>query len=247
MSQVKVNIRGTYLIMAYVCLLALLFVSNGLTHSFVQVTKWLAFPLLIIFFYINTAIDSKFEKNILYGISLFTMSSLLPIAESVIGVYTNYIILGLWIIAYFSYTRALISITSGSSSVLFQNKWLAVLLFILGLVGLYFSLIAIPGGIGSKVGLICLGLTSILYFLATINLWNQLSGILYGLYIIGAILLIGFNCLAELNFSSNISIFEERSSVLFYLGHLLIILSAVKSSLHFRNNDFTDIARVLKK
>ena len=239
--------KGTYLLMAYVCLLALLFVTSGPMEQFIQVTKWVAFPLLILFFYINTAIDSKFEKNIFYGISLFTMSSLLPLAGSVIGNYTNYIILALWIIAYFSYTRALISITSGSSSILFQHKWIAAVLFITGLVRLYFILNVIPGDIGSKIGLICLGLATILYFMTTINLWGQLSSTLHGLYIIAAIILIGFNCLVELNFSTNISIFEDTSAVLFYLGHLFIIFAAVKSSLHFKENDFTDIANVLKK
>lgn len=240
-------LRGTYLLIAYICLLAFMLIADGPLASYVPASKWFSLSLLIFFFYINTAIDSKFEKNIFYGISLFTLSSLLPLAESVVGVYTNYIILGLWIIAYFSYTRALISITSGSSSILFQNKWMAAILFIFGLLGLYFILMAGPGGIGDKVGLMCLGLASILYFMATINLWAQLSSFLYGLYIVATILLIGFNCIAELNFRTNISIFEESSSVLFYLGHLLIIFAAVKSSLSFRNNDFTDIANVLIK
>jgi len=80
--------------MAYICLIALLFVASGPAEQFVQVVKWSALPLLILFFYINTAIDSKFEKNIFYGILLFTISSLLPLAKSVIGIYTNYIILG---------------------------------------------------------------------------------------------------------------------------------------------------------
>ena len=248
MSHIKVNMKGTYLITAYICLLALIFVASGPMEPFIQVTKWFAFPLLILFFYINTAIDSKFEKSIFYGITLFTMSSLLPLAQSVVGSYTtNHIMMILWIIAYFSYARALISITSGSSSILFQNKWLLAVLFTLGLAGQYFIFNVIPGGAVSTVGLICLGLASILYFLATINLWGQLSRSLHGLYIVGAIILVGFNCLAELNFSTNISIFDERSSVLFYLGHLLIIFAAVKSSVHFKNNDFTDIASILKK
>lgn len=247
MNNPDTRIKGTYLVGAYICLLALIFVVKADWNWLSNISRWLMLPILILFYYINTAIDSKFEKNIFYGIAISAITSILPIAKTTLGSNLVYLIVALWIIALFCYSRAILSIISGSSSVFYRNRFVAigVLLFCLG--GLYFFLLSLDMSFTDLIPWICLGLASILLFMATINLFEQIIPMLFACFVIGALLLIGYNCLEGLNFSANISIFDGDSAVLFYLGHLLIIFGAVRSCVLFRNNDFTDIASVLNK
>jgi len=247
MNNAAIGIKGTYLIGAYICFLALMLIVKTDWTWLNNLSRWLLLPLLILFYFINTGIDSKFEKNIFYGIVLFAMTPLLPIAQPVLGDYHFDLIVFLWIIAFFCYSRAIISITSGSSTILYRQKWLGIILLMGGLVALFFFLNSMGLSLGALVPWICLGLASLVLFLACFNLSGQISPLLHTFFMIGAILLIGYNSLVGLNINVNISIFEGKSSALFYLGHLMIIFGAVRSCVLFRNNDFSDIASVLIK
>ncbi len=247
MDNADMKIKGTYLIGAYICLLAMMLIAESSMLQLSNIAQFLALPILTVFFYINTAIDSRFEKNIFYGIVLFALSRLLTLAHPVLGNFTVYIIIALWIIALFAYSRAIISITSISSTLLFQKKWLAGILFIGSIIILYVLLSRIELGWSKLIPFICFGLASTVLLMVTVNLQGQISTLLFGIFMTGTLLLIGYNSLVILNFSSNISIFDSGTALLFYLGQLLIIFGAVKSSLSFRSDDNSDISGVLKK
>jgi len=241
------SVRGFFLLGAYLCLIALMFVVPEHMTWLKQVAQWIALPLLILFFYLNTAIDSKFEKSIFYGIGLFALSVPLPLAKSVLGGYTLYLLMGIWLIGYFSYARALISIVSMSSSFFFKQKIAAAIVFVGGIVGIYLLIRGIGDAGNSIFPWVCFGLACLIYLMSTINLRGQLHRLPASLFLVGAILLIVFNCLFALNISDNISIFESKSSMLFYLGQLIVVFAATRCSIQFRNNNYTDISSVLTK
>lgn len=240
------KVRGIFILPIYLCLLAMMFVVPSDMDWLQQIAQWVALPLLILFFYLNTSIDSKFEKSIFYGISLFALSTLLPLAQPVLGQSTLYLIMATWLIGYFSYARAMISVVSIPSSMLFKHKWIAAIIIAIGLIGIYFLLSGIESSV-SIVPWICLGLACIVYFMSAINLTGQLHNLPAGIFIAGSITLICFNFLIGLNISSNISIFDNETSLLFFIGQLLMIFAAVRCCVAFSNNNYTDISSVLNK
>lgn len=250
MSNQSIAVKGMYCIAVYICFIFLgTFVEIESAPWIASTARWASLPLLILFFYLNTAIDTKFEKQIFFGLILFTICSLLEMAKPVIGSYLVYILIALMIIAYFSYARALIATTSISSTLFFRKKWLAGVIFFLGLIGVYFifveSYFALPNSF--LVPLLCFGLTSLFLLMAGINLINQIEGgILTGFWV-SIIFLLVYNCYLGLKISSNISIFETPLAIAYYLGQLVFVWTAVRASLHFKKYDHSNISNVLKK
>lgn len=250
MSNQSISVRGIYIIAIYICFILLsVFVEIESMPWIASVARWASLPLLIGFFYLNTAIDTKFEKQIFFGLILFTFCNLLEIVESVLGNYLAFIIIALMIIAYFSYARALISITSVSSTLLFRNKKLAGALFFLGLIGVCFMFIAphFPLPNSFLVPSLCLGLSSLFLFIAATNLYNHMNGsILTSIWVSVALLLV-YNCYLGLNFRPNISIFDTPLAFIYYLGQLVFVWTAVRASIHFKKHDHSSISNALKK
>lgn len=239
-----------YCIATYICLILLgTLVDIEAMPWISSVARWASLPMLILFFYLNTAIDTKFEKQIFFGLILFTICSLLEMAKPVLGSYLVYILIALMIIAYFSYARALIAITSISSTLFFQKKWLAGAIFFVGLIGVYFIFMASHFSLTNPilVPLMCLGLTSLFLLMAGINLINQIDGsILTGIWVSITFLLV-YNCYLGLKINPNISIFEVPLAIAYYLGQLVFVWTAVRASLHFKKYDHSSISDVLKK
>ena len=239
-----------YCIAVYVCFIFLgTFVEIESMPWISSSARWASLPLLILFFYLNTAIDTKFEKQIFFGLILFTICSLLEIAKPVLGRYLVYILIALMIIAYFSYARALIATTSISSTLFFRKKWMAGVIFFLGLIVVYFifveSYFTLPNAF--LVPLLCFGLTSLFLLMAGINLVNQLNGgILTGFWV-SILFLLVYNCYLGLKISPNISIFETPLAIAYYFGQLVFVWTAVRASLHFKKYDHSNISNVLKK
>ena len=250
MSNPSISVKGIYCVAIYICFILLsVFVEIESMPWIGSAAKWAALPLLILFFYLNTAIDTKFEKQIFFGLILFTICSLLDIAKPVIGVYVVYIQLALMIIAYFSYARALIAITSKGSTVLFQQKWLAGILFLIGLISVYFLFVAPCLGLsnGFLVPSLCFGLSTLILYMAAINLYKQITGsILTGIWV-SVVFLLVYNSHLGLNISPNISIFESPLAISYYLGQLVFVWTSVRASIHFKKHDHSSISDALKK
>lgn len=250
MHSQDISVKGVYCIAIYICLVVLsLFVKNESMPWLADVARWMTMPLLILFFYLNTAIDTKFEKKVFLGLTLFAISNMLGIGQSVLGSYLVYIIIALMMIAYFNYARALMAITSPSSTILFQKKWLAGVLLVLGLIVVYICFVQTCFGIASAflIPKICFGLVSLLFLFAGVNIYQQVNqGILSGFWL-SLVLLLFYNCYLGLNISANISIFEDKLAVSFYAGQLIFIWTAVRASLHFKKHDHSHISDVLKR
>ena len=134
MSNRENAIKGLYCILIYLCLLGIILFVDQASFAWIgQSAKYFLLPLLILFFYLNTNIDSRFEKRIFYGIILFAIGTSMEIIANFLGAYTIHIVLILMIFAYYNYAKALISITSVRSSLLYQKKALAVALLVLAL------------------------------------------------------------------------------------------------------------------
>jgi len=249
MNSQAISVKGIYCIAIYICAIVLaLFVENESMPWISDIGRWIALPLLLLFFYLNTDIDTKFEKKVFLGISLFSIANLLSIGSAVLDSYLNYIIIAMMMIAYFNYARALMAITSVTSTIFYQKKSLALSVFLVGLVGIYFGFVG--GNIGAQISylvpMICFGLVSLLVFMAGVNIYQQVNqGILVG-FCVSLALLLSYNCFIGLNISPNISIFEEKLAITFYLGQLLFIWTAVRASLHFKKHDHSHISDVLK-
>lgn len=250
MSNQSIAVKGIYCIAIYVCFILLsIFVEIESMPWISSVAKWASLPLLILFFYLNTDIDTKFEKQIFFGLALFTLCSLLDIAKPVLDSYLVYIQIALMIIAYFSYARALIAITSMSSTFFFRKKGVAGAVFVLGLLGVYFLFVSpnFPLSNSFCVPMLCLGFSILLLFMASLNLHNQISGsILTGIWV-SVVLLLVYNCYLGLKISPNISIFESPLAITYYLGQLVFVWTAVRASLHFKKHDHSGISNALKK
>lgn len=250
MSSRNIAVKGIYLIVVYVCFILLsAFVEMESMPWLSSAARWASLPILILFFYLNTDIDTKFEKQIFFGLSLFTISSLLDIAKPILGNYIVYIQLALMIIAYFSYARALISITSMRSTLFFEKKWLAGVVFFLGIVAVFFLFIkpCLSAASSFLVPLLCFGLASLMLLIASINLYNQLSSSILTGFWVSVILLLIYNCHIGLNISPNISIFETPLAITYYLGHLVFVWTGVRASILFKKHDHSGISNALKK
>ena len=249
MSNRENAIKGLYCIPIYLCLLGIILFVDQASFAWIgQSAKYFLLPLLILFFYLNTNIDSRFEKRIFYGIILFAIGTSMEIIANFLGAYTIHIVLILMIFAYYNYAKALISITSVRSSLLYQKKALAVALLVLALAagGLFIWHAVNDLNTTMLVPLLCVWIASFFFLMACINLYGQLVSAHLTMIWVSCLLLMLYNCHTALNINNNISIFESDLAFSFYLGQLLFIWAAVRSSIQFKNDDHSGISDVLK-
>jgi len=248
MRNSQLTIRGTYLLVIYICLVGLTFISevNNLTWLS-QGAPYIALPSLLVFFWMNKSTDTRFEKHVFYGLVLFTISCFLSLIESVIGFYTLHFISLLWIVGFFNYTKALVSITSMSGSILFQNKWLSLLLLLIMIVGVSSVIPFSTIGMSSiQIPLICVVVISSIFLIFTINLYGQLNVLTTLLLVAAAVLLVSFSVLLALKFDHTVIIFDTSYVILYYIGQLVFIFAAVKAVHSFRVDDHSNISDALK-
>ena len=241
-------IKGFYLLGIYICLLGMTFIyADGHMGYLAKGINYFGVPILILFFRMNTAIDTRFAKHIFYGLILFAISCICSIAVPIMGKYSIHLTLVSWIVAYTNYSKALISITSMSSSILYKKSWIVLLILII--------IVALHSLLWKDINLIdyfwipisCLALINLIFFMASVNLYRQLSVSLFRMLCISAVILFGYNCLIGVIIYKNSSIFDSYFTLLFYLGQLLFMYTSVRASIHFKTEETINLADLIKQ
>lgn len=198
-----------------------------------KICKPLLCLLLAAYFYLNTKMQTLFERFIIYGLGFSFLGDVLLMFQSEAE---WYFILGLgaFLITHFMYLKAFLYLTSIPSGYLAKNKWLIYFCFIFFLVNVFFYWPHLPKGMGIPVVCYCFAIC--LMLMGCIHSYGSIPGHKWRLIFIGVLLFIVSNSLIALTkFVSIDMVYNGLWIMLTYmLSQLLITYGSLKATKYCR-------------